>query len=360
MLVHHVPVPPACVMNKTAKMVRFYQTGRPNGLKVEDIFLRGLKAGEVLVRMRALGLSRVDRLWREGSYFERPVFPSGIGYDAAGVIESVGPGVSALKVGDHVSTLPAVSLRDYPAHGEVVIYPENALFVYPRSLSPEQAASVNQGLFTAYFALVELARLQPDQFVLITAASSSMGVAAIQMAKRLGAKPIALTRSELKAERLAAAGADHVIIAGLDDVQEAILDITADFGAHVIYDGVAGPGLEELVWATRKFGHVIVYGYLGAMEEKTPLPLGACFLRGLNLQASYKVFAFTGHPRLGIPPNRPALERAKQFVFDGLKAGLFTARIDRVFTGLEQYAAAHEYLCTKAQTGKIVVSLEEP
>ena len=106
-----------------------------------------------------------------------------IGYDAAGRIESVGPDVSRFKVGDRVSTVPAVSLIDYPAHAEAVVYPETALFAYPQNLGVEQAASVNLGLFTAYFALVELARLEPNRFVVITAASSSMGMAAIQLEK---------------------------------------------------------------------------------------------------------------------------------------------------------------------------------
>src|SRR5580692_1275244 len=114
-------------MGNTAKLVRFYQTGRPDMLRVEEASLRELKAGEILLRVQAIGLSRIDLLWREGAYFEQPLFPAGIGYDAAGVVESVGPDVHTVEVGDHVSTLPAVSLLDYPAHGEAVIYPANAL-----------------------------------------------------------------------------------------------------------------------------------------------------------------------------------------------------------------------------------------
>jgi NADPH2:quinone reductase len=357
MLVNHDLVSPSGAMDKIAKMIRFHQTGGSDVLKVEDAPLRRPNAGEVLVRMQALGLSRIDVLWREGSYFEQPVFPAGIGYDAAGIIESVGSGVYQIKVGDRVSTLPVVSLVDYPAHGESAVYPENGLFVYPQNLSAEQAASVNLGLFTAYFALVELARMEPDQFVVVTAASSSMGMTAIQLAKSLGTRCIAVTRSEGKRSRLLQAGADHVVVAGSDDVQEMVLEITDGEGADVVYDGVAGPGLEELVWAIRRRGSVIVYGYLGAMDATTRLPLGACFLRGINLHPSFKVFDYTGNPKLGICGNTAAVERAKNFIAAGLASGVLRPTIDRVFDGLGEYAAAHEYLSANTRTGKVVVSL---
>jgi NADPH:quinone reductase-like Zn-dependent oxidoreductase len=357
MLVHHELVSPSVAMNKIAKSMRFHRTGRPDVLKVEDTPLRALNAGEVVVSMEALGLSRIDVLWREGSYFEQPQFPAGIGYDAAGIVASVGSGVDQIKIGDRVSTLPAVSLVDYPAHGESVVYPENALFVYPQNLSPEQAAAVNLGLFTAYFALVELARIEPDQFVVITAASSSMGMAAIQLAKGLGIRCIAVTRAEGKRSRLLQAGADHVVVAGAEDVQEMVLEITEGEGADVVYDGVAGPGLEELVWAVRRRGSVIVYGYLGAMDAATRLPLGACFLRGISLYPSFKVFDYTGNPKLGICGNSAAVERAKSYIAGGLASGVLKPTIDRVFAGLGEYAAAHQYLSSSNRTGKVIVSL---
>jgi NADPH:quinone reductase-like Zn-dependent oxidoreductase len=311
------------------------------------------------MRVEAIALSRTDLLWREGSYFEQPVFPAQIGYDAAGVIESVGPEVENLNVGNRVSTLRATSLLDYAAHGEAAIYPEHALLAYPENLSAVQAAAANAGLFAAYFALVELAGLKPDQHVVISAASSSMGIAAIQLVNALGGQTTAITRSIAKRERLAAAGAHHVLIAGSDDVQDALLEITGGHGADVVYDGVGGPGLEELVWATKRFGHVIVYGCLEGLRNMTPLPLGACFLRGLNLHASYKIFDFSGHPRLGIPANLEAIERAKKLVFGGLASELFKPIVDRVFIGLDEYAAAHRYMGTNAHIGKIVVSLDE-
>jgi NADPH:quinone reductase len=183
-------------MTQTAQVIRFYQTGGSEVLRIEEVPRLPLKGNEALVRVQAAGLSRPDLLWREGSYFEEPLFPAQLGYDAAGVVEAIGPEVTTLKVGDQVSTLPAASLLDYTAHGEAMVYPETALLVYPDNLTPMQAAAVNTGLFTAYFALVELARLKPRQHVVITAASSSMGVAAIQLAKGIGAKSIAVTRSD--------------------------------------------------------------------------------------------------------------------------------------------------------------------
>ncbi len=339
-------------MSKSVRVVHFHKTGGPEVLKVEEITLPEPRGREVLVRVFAIGLSRVDALWREGRYFEEPRLPAGIGCCA------IGREVQTVKVGDHVSTIPAAALSDYTAHGEMIVYPEQALFVHPSSLDSQGAVAVNTGLFGAYFALAELSGVQPGQYVVITAASSSMGVGAIQVAKRLGAKTIVVTRSESKKQGLSAAGADYILVAGTDDVQGAILDVTKDEGADIVYDGVGGPGLEDLVWATRRFGRLVVYGCLGAMEEATPLPLGACFLRGLNLHPTFKIFDFTGHRRLSIPPNRAAVDRARRFVFDGLNEGAFQPKVDRIFTGLDQYAAAHEYMATDKQIGKIVVSLE--
>jgi NADPH2:quinone reductase len=328
-------------MSETVKAIRFYQTGESDVLRIDEIQLSQLKKNEVLVLVQAVAVSRMDLMWRAGSYFEEPEFPAQIGYDAAGVVVSVGPEVKTLKVGDRVSTFPAVSLLDYGAHAETIIYPETALIVYPESLTPVQAAAVNTGLFSAYFALLELANLKRDQHVVITAASSSMGIAAIQMSKAVGAKSIAVTRSEAKKDTLLGVGADQVIVAGREDVQEAILELTEGLGAEVIYDAVAGPGLEELVWATKRFGHVIVYGQLGAIK----------------VHSSFRVFDFTGHPKLGLQAKCPAIERAKKFISDGLASGLFPPKIDRVFVGLDQYAAAHRHMETNDQIGKIAVVL---
>src|SRR6516225_8322110 len=148
-------------MSVTRKLIRFNQTGGPDVLRTHEVPLSEPRENEVLVKVGAVGLSWTDVLWREGRYVEDPVFPAQIGYDAAGTIEAVGPKAVGLEVGDEVSTFPAVSLLDYGAHGEAILYPDHALLRYAENLSPVEAAAVNTGLFTAYFALVELADLQP-------------------------------------------------------------------------------------------------------------------------------------------------------------------------------------------------------
>ena len=344
-------------MSVTRKLIRFNQTGGPDVLRTDEVPLPEPRENEVLVKVGAIGLSRTDVLWREGRYVEDPVFPAQIGYDSAGTVEAVGPKAVGLEVGDEVSTLPAVSLLDYGAHGEAILYPDHALLRYPKNLSPIEAAAVNTGLFIAYFALVELAELQRGQFVVVTAASSSTGIAALQLARKIGAKSIALTRSVAKMPELIALGAEHVLVLGDCDVRKTIIEITDGLGADVVYDAVAGPGLEELVWATKRLGQVIVYGALGGKAGATSLPFGACFLRGVKLHGGFRIFDFTGNARLGLPINHQATHRAKKFINRGLTSGSFTAKIDRVFYGLDKYVAAHQHLETGVQVGKIVVSL---
>jgi NADPH:quinone reductase-like Zn-dependent oxidoreductase len=344
-------------MNRHARVIRFHRTGVPEVLQIDEIELPSLKNNEVLLKMDSLAISRADILWREGDYVEDPILPAQIGYEAAGIVDSIGSNVKTLRPGDRVSTFPAASLIDYAAHGEQIVYPESSLLTYPPNLNPGQAASANTALFLAYFALVELAGLQRGRYVVITAATASTGIAALQLAKRLGAKCIAITRSSSRRVELTSAGADHVIVAGEEDIRDAILDLTDGLGADLIYDAVGGPGLEELVWATRRLGRIVVYGALGNGTAETRIPLGACFVRGVRVCAAVKIFDFTGNRRLGIAPDRAAVERAKTFVAEGLAAEIFTPKIDRVFVGLEQYRLAQSYMETPDRKGKVVISL---
>src|SRR6202012_5727168 len=116
-----------------------------------------------------------------------------LGYEAAGVVEAVGDGVTTVKVGDRVATLPGLSMEDYGTYADAVLYPASELIPLPDAMSLEDAAASWMQYLTAY-ALVDVADVQPGDAVVITAASSSVGLAAIQIANLLGATPIAVTR----------------------------------------------------------------------------------------------------------------------------------------------------------------------
>ncbi|MBV9490887.1 MAG: zinc-binding dehydrogenase, partial [Verrucomicrobia bacterium] len=300
---------------------------------------------------------RTDLLWREGNYVEDPVLPARIGYHAAGVVESIGSRVTSVQPGDRVSTFPACSLVDYGAHGQKIVYPARALLAYPPNLSPEEATSVSTELFLAYFTLKEIAGLQRGQYVVVTAATASTGIAALEVANMLGATSIALTRSESRRGELIAAGADHVIVVGEEEVRDTIVDITDGRGADLIYDGVGGPGLEELALATKRLGRIVTYGALGAEAGDTRLPLDACLLRGVKVHAGLTIFDYTGNRRLRLLPKPAAIKRAKAFIATGLAEGNFRPNIGRVFNGLEEYRLAHEHMAGNHRDGKVVVSL---
>jgi NADPH:quinone reductase-like Zn-dependent oxidoreductase len=155
--------------------------------------------------------------------------------------------------------------------GEEAITPVAALGEYPARLSAVEGAAIWMQYLTAYGALIELGRLKKDEFVVITAASSSVGIAAIEIAKAEGAIAIATTRSSAKKNELVELGADHVISTDEDDLTARVKEITRGKGARLIFDPVAGPFLQKLAEATATHGTIFEYGTLSA--QPTPFPL---------------------------------------------------------------------------------------
>ena len=224
-----------------ARIVRFHQTGGPEVLRIEEVAPSPPGEGEVRIAVKAIGLNRAESLFRQGMYLEAPDLPSRLGYEAAGTIEAVGTGVTRLKVGDRVSTLPAFSMGKYGVYGDSVVVPSDAVSSLPGNLSFEEGASIWVAYLTAYGALVEHGELRKGQHVVITAASSSVGYSALQVVRAAGGVSIATTRKPEKAEMLRQAGADHVIVSGKEDLAARVMEITEGRGADLIFDAVAGP-----------------------------------------------------------------------------------------------------------------------
>ena len=330
---------------KTAKIVRFHSLGGPEVLKIEDEAIPVPGKGEALLNVKAIGLNRAEVMFREGHYLESPTLPSKLGYEAAGVVESVGPDVDKSWIGKKVSTTPGFLMTNYGVYGEVALVPASALAMYPERLTPEEGTSIWMQYLTAYGALITNARIGKGDFVIITAASSSVGIAAIEIVKAEGAISIATTRTSKKKDVLVEVGATHVIATEEEDFLARIKQITDGKGARVIFDPIGGKGVEVLAQAAAYEGIIFEYGALA--QEPTPFPLYTALGKGLTIRG------YTLREILSVPQRKA---EALKYVFDHVAAGTFKPRIDRVFP-LAQIAEAHRYMESNQQIGKIVVTV---
>ncbi len=327
------------------KVVRFHDLGGPQSLKFEEMASPQPKEREVRLKVHAVGLNRAEALFTRGQYLEQPQLPSGLGYEAAGVVDAVGPGVDQSWVGKKVATVPAFSMSKYPMLGEEVLVPVHALGEYPPELSFEEASAIWMQYLTAYGALIDIAHLGKGDFVVIPAASSSVGLAAIEIAKAEGAISIATTRKSAKKQELQSLGADHVIATEEEDFVARVQEITGGKGARVTFDPVAGRSLEKLAQAAAPFGILVEYGSLSM--QGTPFPLATALTKNLT---------FRGYVLFSLTQDQERLKKAKQYIYDRLADGRFKPKIAKTFP-FSQTIQAYEYLESNAQVGKVVITV---
>jgi NADPH:quinone reductase-like Zn-dependent oxidoreductase len=196
---------------------------------------------------------------------------------------------------------------------------------------------------TAYGALIDMARLKSGDTLVIPAASSSVALAAIQLANRVGAIPIALTRGRSKRQALIDAGAAHVIVTEDQDLVAEILAITGGSGAKVVFDPVGERTIVKLMQAMARFGPLFIYGAL----SPEPTPLLTVLVNGLTIR---------GYSLMEVTTDPARLDQGKQFINEGLADGSLKPIIAKTFP-LEQIALAHRYLESNQQFGKIVVTV---
>lgn len=328
-----------------SKIVRFHETGSADVLELENLPLTEPGEGEVRLQVEAIGLNRAEVMFRKGQYLEAPELPSRLGYEAAGIVDAVGPGVSSIHIGDRVSTIPSFSMGTHGVYGESAIVPEHAAAHYPGNLSAAEGASIWMQYLTAYGALVEIGQMKEGDAVVISAASSSVGLAAIQITRAAGALAIATTRGADKKQFLLDAGADQVIVTDEADLVEEVMAATSGKGAALIFDPVAGPFLETLAAAAASGATIFVYGAL--FPAPTIFPLLAALKKGLIIR---------GYTMFEIVTDADRFARGKQYVYAGLESGALKPVVDRTFP-LEDIADAHRYMESNQQKGKIVVTV---
>jgi NADPH:quinone reductase-like Zn-dependent oxidoreductase len=230
-------------------------------------------------------------------------------------------------------------------YGEVVLAPIHAVVKHPKGLSSVEAASIWMMFITAYGALIGDAQITAQDAVVIPGASSSVGLAAIQIANSVGAKSIALTRTSAKRKQLTAAGARYVIATEEQDLVKEIEKITGGQGTRVVFDPVGGPTLSKLIKAMSFQGLLYLYGALS--DQATTVPV---------LDLIGKIITIKGY-NIWVTSGNPARQKAAvDFVINGLEKGTLKPIVDRVFP-FDKIVDAHRYLEANGQFGKIVATI---
>lgn len=325
------------------RFVRFHEAGGPEVLQIEEGSIGEPEAGEVRIRVSAVGLNRAEAMYRAGKYPVQPQLPSSIGYEGVGVVTAIGDGVDGYAVGDRVCVLPMISQGDYGIWADEAIVPARILLPAPENLSDEQAAAIWMQYFTAY-AIIEVADVGIGDAVIIPAASSSVGIAAIQLANWAGALSIAATRTSEKAEALKSLGAAHVVATQEENLVERVMEITDGRGARCAFDPVGGPYVDTLAQALEERGILFVYG--GLSGEPTPYPHWPMAFKGCSMRG-WVASEIWNHPH--------RFEAARRRIEMGLAGGQLEPVIAKTFNGLEALVEANAYLESNQQVGKVVV-----
>lgn len=328
-----------------SRTVKFAKAGGPEVLEFVETAVPHPGPGEVRIKVKAIGINRAEAMWRTDLYIEPVKFPAGLGYEAAGIVDAVGEGVVGFAPGDEVNVIPSFSMNQYFTYGEIILVPDYAVVRHPKSLSFAEAASVWMMFITAYGALIEDAKVTTGDYVVVPAASSSVGLAAIQIANYAGATSIAVTRHAGKRQQLLDAGAAHVVVTDETDLVEEIMRITGGKGARVVFDPVGGPNFAKLISALSFQGIAFIYGALD--ERATTLPVLEMIAKVITVKA-HNVWLTSG--------DETRRKAAVEFVLKGLESGALKPVIDRTFE-FDEIVDVHRYLETNGQFGKIVVTV---
>jgi NADPH:quinone reductase-like Zn-dependent oxidoreductase len=329
------------------KTVVFNRTGGPEVLEIIEEEIPSPGDNELTVKIEAAGLNQAELLYFMGQYVFQPTFPSRVGLEASGIIADVGKNVTEFAVGDEVCLTPNIMPYEYGYMGEYALVPKEAVIQKPGSISFEEGASFWMTYATSYTGLVYKGGLTKggNQTVVISAASSAVGIAAIQLAKHFGAKVIATTRTNEKKTFLEEQGADLVIAAEEEGLVEKINEFTGGKGFEIAFDPIGGGFWSDLAEAAGQEAKIIIYGAL-ALDFESPFPALPTFVKGLSFIGFHLVFHMLQHPDRFIV--------ARQHLLEGLDKGIYKPVIDRAFS-LDEVQKAYEYMMSGKQRGKILV-----
>ncbi len=320
--------------------IRIYAAGTPDVIQVEDVPVAAPGAGEVRIRHDAIALNFADTYFRDGTY---PIpLPSGLGVEAAGVVEDVGPGVTDFRVGDRVAYTGF--LNTLGAYSAARVLPTSLLIRLPDALPSDLAAAVVTRGLTAAYLLRRLHRFQPGDTILLHAAAGGLGLIMSQWARLLGLRVIGTVSTAEKAAVAAAHGCEHIINYSQEDVPARVAALTDGRGVDVVFDSVGRTTFEGSLDALRPRGLMVCVGTAsGTIEPFDPQTLarkGSLFLTRPAL-ADY----------IGDPQERNALATE---LFDLVTAGRIQMAVQHRYA-LQDAAQAHRDLEARRTIGASIL-----
>lgn len=313
----------------------------PQGLVVEDVADPVAAAGQVIVRVKAVGLNFADTLITRGKYQFKPDLPFFPGAEIAGVIEVLGPGVNGFAVGQRV-----MAYVGWGGAAEKVSIDDTALIALPDAVSDTVAAGVSVTYGTAMHGLRDRGRLKSGETVVVTGAAGGAGQAAIELAALMGARVIAVASSVGKLQIARDAGAHDVIEFPGNDLKEAVRALTGGRGADVVYDCIGGEAAEPLVRALAWQGRFLVVGF--ASGDIPKIPINLLLLKGAEMSG-----VFWGEAvRRDSAGHRGSMKKVLAWVADGQ----LKPKMHGIFP-LSQITDALGILDRREAQGKVVIAL---
>ncbi|PKV95386.1 NADPH:quinone reductase-like Zn-dependent oxidoreductase [Amycolatopsis echigonensis] len=322
--------------------VYFTEFGGPEVLRVGPWPEGPLGEHDVRIGVSTFALNRADLMYLAGEHYTIPAFPSRIGSEACGVVTETGAAVTGCAPGDRVTTIPFFTQNG--VQGATAVVPDDYVTAVPDGLDDNEATAIWMQYLTPYFAFKEVCDLGEGDTVVITAASSSAGLGALQLCRELGVAAVATTRSPAKAEILRQSGASEVVV-GDENLAKAISRASNGKGLQAAFDPLGGDSLQR--YADHLAPGATVFGY-GTLTDRQPVVPAAAMCRARAVFHPYSMFNHVDDPG----------QRARgiALVSEAIRSGCLRPRVDRVF-GFEHVVDAYRYMQSGNQAGKIVVTV---
>ncbi len=317
--------------------IRVHEYGGPEKMVWEEVPLPAPKAGEALVRHKAVGLNYIDVYFRTGLY-KAPALPATIGMEASGIVEAVGEGVTNVAPGDRV----AYATAPIGAYAEARTIKADRLVKVPEAIGFDQAAAMMLQGMTAGFLLTRTYKVQPGQTILVHAAAGGVGLIMTQWAKHLGATVIGCVSTEEKAELSKAHGADHVVV-GIEGLPARVKEITGGAMLPVVFDSVGRDTFTTSLDCLAPYGMMVSYGNASG---PVTTDIGILAAKGSLYLTRPTLATYTS--------KREDLEAHAAALFDVVAKGAVKIRVNQNFA-LKDAADAHRALEARKTTGSTVL-----